>query len=171
LSGKCQLRYEAQVIRLTSSGRTVTGVQYVDADGAHKTATASAFILAASPIESARLCLLSGNLGNSSGQVGRSLMFHFQTSVNGFLPERVHGQRGRAVTHGISDFRGVEPGGTTIRVVRDADGPHVYMGGICEFGASQGLPITEDGEVYAIQLPPGLGIRSGIRLKNALRDG
>src|SRR5262249_13306791 len=40
-----------------------------------------------------------------------------------------------------------------------------------EFGASQGLPITEDGEVYAIQLPPGLGIRSGIRLKNALRDG
>ena len=72
----------------------------------------SAFILAASPIESARLCLLSGDaLGNSSGQVGRNLMFHFQTNVNGFLPERVHGQRGRAVTHGISDFRGVEPGG------------------------------------------------------------
>jgi choline dehydrogenase-like flavoprotein len=170
LSGKCQLRYEAQVIRLVSSGRTVTGVQYIDADGAQQTATASAFMLAASPIESARLCLLSGNLGNSSGQVGRNLMFHFQTNVNGFLPERVHGQRGRAVTHGISDFRGVEPGGATIRVVRDADGPHVYMGGICEFGASQGLPITEDGNVYAFQLPGSLGRRFGVGLKNALRD-
>ena len=98
-------------------------------------------------------------------------MFHLQTNVNGFLPERVHGQRGRAVTHGISDFRGVEQGGAAIRVVRDAGGAHVYMGGICEFSASQGLPITEDGEVYAIRLPPGLGRRSGIGLKNALRDG
>ena len=44
-------------------------------------------------------------------------MFHLQTNVNGFLPERVHGQRGRAVTHGISDFRGVEPGGETLRVL------------------------------------------------------
>jgi choline dehydrogenase-like flavoprotein len=171
LTGKCQLRYEAQAIRLVSSGRTVTGVVYVDADGAQQTATAGAFILAASPIESARLCLLSGNLGNSSGQVGRNLMFHFQTNVNGFLPERVHGQRGRAVTHGISDFRGVEPGGAAIRVVRDTDGPHVYMGGICEFSASQGLPITEDGEIYAFRLPGPLGRRSGIGFKNALRDG
>ena len=129
-------------------------------------------MLAASPIESARLCHFPalGNLGNSSGQVGRNLMFHFQTNVNGFLPERVHGQRGRAVTHGISDFRGVEPGGDTIRVIRDADGPHVYMGGICEFGASQGLPITEDGNVYAFQLPGSLGRRFGVGLKNALRD-
>src|SRR5262249_16340780 len=29
LSGKCQLIYEAQVIRLLSSGRTVTGAQYI----------------------------------------------------------------------------------------------------------------------------------------------
>src|ERR1043166_6701334 len=44
------------------------------------------------------------------------------------------------------------------------------MGGICEFGASQGLPITEDGSVYALQLPGNLGARSGLALKNALRD-
>ena len=48
-------------------------------------------------------------------------MFHFQTNVNGFPPERIHGQRGRAVTHGISDFRGVEPGGEAIRIF-DVDG-------------------------------------------------
>jgi gluconate 2-dehydrogenase alpha chain len=171
LSGRCQLRYNAQVIELMHSGSHVSAVRYVDADGAVQTAMADAFVLAASPIESARLCLMSGNLGNSSDCVGRNLMFHLQTNVNGFLPERVHGQRGRAVTHGMSDFRGVEPGGAVIRVLPTATGPQVQLGGICEFGASQGKPITEDGLVYANDLPGTFGRRMGIGLKNALRDG
>jgi gluconate 2-dehydrogenase alpha chain len=171
VTGRCQLRYNAQVVRLVHSGRQVSAVDYVDADGEPATARADAFVLAASAIESARLCLLSEDLGNSSGQVGRNLMFHFQTNVNGFLPERVHGQRGRAVTHGISDFRGVEPGGTVIRVVQGGGGPEVHMGGICEFSSSQGKPITEDGLVYSMDLPGPFGRRFGLGLKNALRDG
>ena len=122
LTGRCQLRYNCHVTRLANDGGHVTGVEYVDGDGAQHGRRADAFVLAAAPIESARLCLLSptpggGALGNSSGQVGRNLMFHFQTNVNGFFPRRVHGQRGMAVTSGISDFRGVEPGGAEIRVV------------------------------------------------------
>ncbi|HEV7733544.1 MAG TPA: GMC family oxidoreductase [Candidatus Binatia bacterium] len=171
LSGRCQLRHDAQVVRLVHTGSHVGAVEYIDADGALQTATADAFMLAASPIESARLCLLSEGLGNGSGQVGRNLMFHLQSNVNGFLPERVHGQRGRAVTHGITDFRGVEPGGDALRVVPMPDGPRVYLGGICEFSSSQGLPITEDGGVYAVDLPGPFGRRRGIGLKNALRDG
>jgi choline dehydrogenase-like flavoprotein len=99
-------------------------------------------------------------------------MFHLQTNVNGFFPQRVHGQRGRAVTHGISDFRGVAPGGDELRILTDGDGRHVMLGGICEFSASQGKPITEDGVVYAIDLPrlSGFRARSGLTLKNALRD-
>jgi choline dehydrogenase-like flavoprotein len=109
-------------------------------------------------------------LGNSSDQVGRNLMFHFQTNVNGFMRERIHGQRGRAVSHGLSDFRGVEPGGAAIRVL-DVDGvPEVHLGGICEFGGPQGLPITEDGSVFALDLPVGLGRRFGQGLKNGVRD-
>jgi choline dehydrogenase-like flavoprotein len=50
-------------------------------------------------------------------------------------------------------------------------GPQVQLGGICEFGASQGRPITEDGGVYAFDLPGALGKRFGIGLKNAIRDG
>jgi gluconate 2-dehydrogenase alpha chain len=171
LSGRCQLRHGAQVTRLVHDGTHVSAVEYVDRDGTRQTATADAFVLAASPIESARLCLLSDGLGNRNDLVGRHLMFHLQNNVNGFLPRRVHGQRGRAVTHAISDFRGVEPGGTAIRVIRDADGPHVYLGGICELSASQGLPITEDGGVYAFDLPRGFGHRFGLGLKNAVRDG
>ena len=169
LSGRCQLRYNAQVVRLVHSGGRVTAVEYVDGTGAMQTATADAVVVAASAIESARLCLVSG-IPSSSGQIGQNLMFHFQTNVNGFSPERIHGERGRAVTNGISDFRGLEPGGEAIRVFPTADGPQVWLGGICEFGASQGLPITEDGDVYARQLPGPLGLRHGLPLKNALRD-
>ncbi len=173
LSGNCQLRYEAQVVRLRTAAGRVTAVEYVDGDGALQTATADAYVLAASAIESARLCFLSGPsptepLGNSSGQVGRNLMFHAQTNVNGFFPKRVHGQRGRAVTHGHSDFRGVEPGGAAIRVVTGADGGrYAYLGGICEFVASQGQPITENGRVYALELQTA---RFGTALKTAMRD-
>jgi choline dehydrogenase-like flavoprotein len=38
---------------------------------------------------------------------------------------------------------------------------------VCEFGASQGLPISEDGGVYALDLSL---FRYGTGLKNALRD-
>jgi choline dehydrogenase-like flavoprotein len=92
-------------------------------------------------------------------------MFHLQTNVNGFAPERIHGQRGRAVTHGISDFRGVQPGGEAVRVFM-TPGPQVWLGGVCEFGASQGLPISEDGSNYAFSL----GVRKGMPLKSAMRD-
>jgi choline dehydrogenase-like flavoprotein len=176
LSGRCQLRFNATAARLLSDGGHVTGVEYFDGDGALRTARADAYILAASPIESARLCLLSPGpsgaaLGNSSDQVGRNLMFHFQTNVNGFMPERIHGQRGRAVSHGLSDFRGVEPGGAEVRVFDVGGEKQVHLGGICEFGAPQGLPITEDGAVFTQELPGPLGRRFGAGLKNALRDG
>jgi gluconate 2-dehydrogenase alpha chain len=171
LSGSCQLRYGCQVTKLVNDGGHVSGVEYVDATGANQTVTADAYLLAASAIESARLCLLSpapggGALGNASGQLWQNLMFHYQTNVIGFLPRRVHGNRGMAVTSGLSDFRGVEPGGAEVRVVQTDAGARAYMGGIIEFSAPQGLTITEDGAVYAFQL----GTALGQPLKNAIRD-
>jgi gluconate 2-dehydrogenase alpha chain len=177
LTGRCQVRYNARAVWLANKGGHVGGVLYIDDLGVNHFAEADAYVLAASPIESARLCLFSrtpsgGAIGNSSDQVGRNLMFHLQTLVNGFVPQRVHGQRGRAVTHGISDFRGVEPAGESIHVY-DVDGtPKVYLGGVIEFGCSQGMAITEDGGVIAFQLAQaGAALRFGLPLKNALRDG
>jgi choline dehydrogenase-like flavoprotein len=176
LSGRCQLRCQAVAVEIANDGGHVQAVRYVDATGALCEAHADAFVLAASPIESARLCQLSptpggATLGDSSGQVGRNLMFHHQTQAVGFVPQRVHGQRGRAVSHGLSDFRGVEPGGEAVRVVEVDGEKHAFLGGIVEFGASQGLVIGEDGEVMAFELPGNLGRRYGQGLKNALRDG
>jgi len=172
LSGRCQLRYNCHVTKLVNDGGHVSAVEYVDGTGAQQTATADAFILAAAAIESPRICLLSETpggmaLGNSSGQLGQNLMFHFQTNVNGFFPRRVHGDRGMAVTSGVSDFRGVEPGGTEIRVVDTVDGPRAFMGGVCEMVGSQGSLITEDGAVYVDELPiAGLGAN----LKTVFRE-
>jgi choline dehydrogenase-like flavoprotein len=179
LTHKCQLRYNAHVTRLVNDGTHVTGVEYVDREGNRQTATASAYILAASAIESARLCLLSPTpaglaLGDAPGVqlVGRHLMFHFFTQLQGFAPQRVHGERGRAVTHGITDCRGVLPGGEELRVLRDEhNNPILPIGGICEFNGSQGLPVTEDAKIYATSILARIvNTRFGARLKNVLRD-
>jgi choline dehydrogenase-like flavoprotein len=134
LSGNCQLRYECMVTRLLhTGGQHVTGVEYVDGAGNHQQATADRFILAASAIESARLCLLSdpggAGLGNSSGMVGRNLLFHFQTLAVGVFKQRFHGERGRSGTMGMADFRGVVPGGEAID-------PAKRLGGIIEFSTN-----------------------------------
>jgi choline dehydrogenase-like flavoprotein len=175
LTGRCQLRFNAHVMRLRNDGGHVQSLEYVDGDGRLRTATADAYVLAASAIESARLCLLSPTpngdiLGNASGQVGRNLTFHLQNLVNGFMPQRIHGQRGRAVTTGLSDFRGVEPGGERVRVFETGGAKTLALGGIIEFSASQGLSLTDDADVMLFQLPAASSRRYGIGLKNALRD-
>ena len=84
LSGGCLLRAETRAIRLTvnGAGNEITGVIAIPPEGGdpatYPVYTADAYVLAASPIESARLLFLSDSagLGNSSGQIGRKLMFH-----------------------------------------------------------------------------------------------
>lgn len=140
LTGNCQLRYNAHAARLLLDGtrRQVSGASYVDNDGQLQTATADRVILAASAIESARLCLLSDpggpGVGNSSGHLGRHLLFHFQTLAVGIFKQRLHGARGRSITMGLADCRGITPGGADLQ----ADRP---VGGVVEFGTSS-EPIT-----------------------------
>lgn len=132
LSGNCQLRAETRVVKLvpTATGTAIDHVEAVDPSGERVTFTADRYVLAASPIEDVRLLLLSGGLGNSSGMVGRNLMFHYQTISLGIFDERVHGYRGRTVDHGFADFRG-KP--------NDATRP---LGGIVEISGG-GFPISE----------------------------
>jgi gluconate 2-dehydrogenase alpha chain len=134
LTNNCLLLAETRVVRLLYNGTkdTITGVSAIPPDGCDPTRytiyTADAYVLAASPIESARLLFLSdatGGLGNSSGQVGQNLMFHYQTVVAGVFEQRLHPYKGRSVTHGMADFRG-DPNDRTNRP----------LGGLVEFGVS-----------------------------------
>jgi gluconate 2-dehydrogenase alpha chain len=132
VTGNVQLRFNAAVMRLIANATAtqIDAVEYMDAGGALVQVSAPRVILAASAAESARLLLMSdppGGLGNSSGLVGRNLMFHFQTTVVGVLDHRVHGHRGRSVTIGMSDFRGT-PGD-----------PAHPLGGIIELATSSDL--------------------------------
>ncbi len=164
LTENCQLRYNCHVTRLLhGAGRHVVGVEYIDGDGKVQQATADQFILAASAIESARLCLVSDlggpGLGNSSDMVGRNLMFHLETLAVGVFKQRFHGERGRSVTHGISDFRGVMPGGAAID-------PSRKLGGIIEIGA-QSEPINDaQNNLMVLALAQSQGI--AITLKQLL---
>jgi len=156
LTGNVQLRYNASATRLVTdaSGRRVTAVEYLDADGNPASVSGDRVILAASPIESARLCLLSDpggpGLGNSSGMVGRNLMFHHQTIGVGIYKQDLHGERGKSVSTGFSDFRG-----------RPNDPEHP-LGGIVEFG-------TNSEKIADAAQYMNLGFR-GATLKSYLRS-
>jgi choline dehydrogenase-like flavoprotein len=132
VSGNCQLHAETRVVRLipTSTGTAIDHVEAMGPDGSPLTFTADRYILAASPIEDVRLLFLSGGLGNSSGMVGRNLMFHYQTIALGIFDERVHGYRGRTVAHGFADLRGVP------------NDPTRPLGGITEISGG-GFPLGE----------------------------
>ena len=157
LSENCQLVTETKAVRLlvSSSGREVTGVEAMGPGGERRIYQADRYILAASPVEDARLLFLSDpsgiGIGNSSGRVGRDLTFHLQNIVTGVFEERMHTHRGRCTTQGLPDFRGV-PGN-----------PNRPLGGIIEFAATQ-MPIGE-----TLEYMQRLHLRGGF-LKDLIRE-
>lgn len=146
-TGRCELRAEsmAATVTLDASGRRATGVRYLDSEFTEHEVRAGCVVLAAGAFETPRL-LLRSDIGNRSDQVGRNLMFHLQTLVLGFFPDRLHAHRGRAVTHLMDDP--IVPDELARAAGRDAGLPYL-RGGIVEHGGAA-FPILE-----ALHLPPG----------------
>lgn len=139
-TGRCQLRPECVVtdILVDRRGRRATGLRYLDAAGDSHTITAEFVVLAGGAFETPRLLLHNG-LANSSGLVGRHLMYHVQTLTVGGFPFRLHGHRGRSVTHLHDDH--LVPDRQARRAAREAGLPWI-RGGIVEHGAAAG-PVLE----------------------------
>lgn len=157
LTGRCQIHTETKVVKLlVNDAKTrIDGVECLGPDGKPVRFTASQYVLAASPIEDARIALLSG-VSNANDMIGRCLTFHYQTIAIGIFEERVHGHRGKAVSHGFSDFRG-KP--------RDPNKP---LGGIVEISGGSG-PV-EEASFYARilkQLSPRF---DGMRFKRLMQQ-
>jgi choline dehydrogenase-like flavoprotein len=156
-------------VELASRGRAA-GVSYLDAAGHQHHVQADIIILAASAMETPRLLLMSATgdhpngLGNRSGQLGRTLMFHFFSLGFGVFPEDVHGTRGPSTTLTIDDFVGP----ATPPAATAAGLPYV-KGGICETGASLGL-FVEAGLYATFFSPTGAG-GGGRRHKQAMKEG
>lgn len=126
MSGRAELRAETFVSRILVRNGRATGVEYIGPDGLIRTEQAPYVILAAGGLETPRLLLLSGF---EHPLIGRNVMFHLQTYVVGEMPMRIHGHRGRSVTHVHDDF--TVPDAESLAAAKEAGLPW-FKGGMVE---------------------------------------
>ena len=115
-SGNCELRTSATVSRINTdeSGRA-NEVVYWDAGGVQQAQRANAVVLCANGAETPRLLLLSESelfpdgLANTSGMVGRNLMFNGWSSAEGLFDEPINGHKSIPTTRVIHDFYSMDP--------------------------------------------------------------
>ena len=159
-TGNCEIREESVVtdVLLDATGKQARGVRYLDRNLEAHEVSARHVVLAGGAFETPRL-LLRNELGNPD-VVGRFLQFHFQTYVLGMFAERLHGHRGRSVTHLMDDP--IVPDSAARDAARDAGLPFI-RGGIVEHGAG-GHPILE-----GVHLPRG-ELHSQLMMQSMTRD-
>jgi len=115
-TGRCEIRPESYVrkIETDKSGRA-TGVIYYDAKGVETLQKAKAVVVCANGAETPRLLLMSKSnlfphgLANSSGVVGRHLMFNGGASAGGLFEHPLNEYKSVVVTRVIHDFYNSDP--------------------------------------------------------------
>lgn len=115
-TGRCEIRPESTVFRVeTDSSGRATGVVYWDREGGERRQRARGVILAANGAETARLLLMSESprfpqgLANSSGKVGKYLMFNGQTAAFGRFEHPLNEHKSVQVTRILHDFYDADP--------------------------------------------------------------
>lgn len=110
-TGRCEIRPNSYVRRVQTDARgVVTGVVYFDAAKREIMQRARAVILCANGAETPRLLLLSksnrfpNGLANSSGLVGKYLMFNGGSFVGGLFDQAINGHKSVQVSRYIQDF-------------------------------------------------------------------
>jgi choline dehydrogenase-like flavoprotein len=115
-TGRCEVRPESYVFRIeVDKQRRVTGVSYFDRDRRERMQRARAIVLCANGAETPRLLLLSANnefphgLANSSGVVGKYLMFNSNTRALGVFEHELNEYKSVQVTRILHDFYDSDP--------------------------------------------------------------
>jgi choline dehydrogenase-like flavoprotein len=115
-TGRCEIRPNSTVSRVeTDASGRATGVMYWDESGEEHRQRAKAVILAANGAETARLLLMSESarhpdgLANSSGLVGKYLMFNGNWSAYGKFEHPLHEYKSVQVTRIVHDFYDADP--------------------------------------------------------------
>jgi len=110
-TGRCEIRAESTVFRVeTNTKGRATGVVYWDRAGKERRQSARAVVLAANGAETARLLLLSASptfpngLANSSGNVGRHIMFNGHASTYGRFEHPLNEYKGAVASRVVHDF-------------------------------------------------------------------
>jgi choline dehydrogenase-like flavoprotein len=115
-TGRCEIRAHSYVFRVeTNPQGRVTGVHYFDADKKQHFQAARAVVLSANGAETARLLLNSTSnrfaqgLANSSGLVGKYLMFNQGSSAQGIFEHELNEYKSVQVTRILHDFYDSDP--------------------------------------------------------------
>jgi choline dehydrogenase-like flavoprotein len=115
-TGRCEIRPNSYVHRIeTNSAGRVTGAVYFDLQRNSHLQKAKAVIVCANGAETPRLLLLSANkqfpdgLANSSGLVGKYLMFNSNAAAVGLFEHPLNDYKGFAVSRVLHDFYELDP--------------------------------------------------------------
>ena len=115
-TGRCEIRPNSYVRKIETDAKgRVTGAIYFDAQKKEVFQRAKAVVLCANGVESAKLLLLSksksfpNGLANSSGLVGKNLMWDQGTSVGALFDHPLNEYKGVQVTRLIHDFYDHDP--------------------------------------------------------------
>ena len=115
-SGNCEIRAECAVFRIeTNDQGRVDEVLYYDPEGNERAQKAHAVIVSANGAETPRLLLNSASerhpdgLANSSGFVGRNLMFNSHANVRGVFEHPLNDFKGVQVSRIVHDFYETDP--------------------------------------------------------------
>ena len=115
-SGNCELRTGCTVARVnTDDAGRANEVVYWDASGAEQSQRAKAVVLCANGAETPRLLLLSDSaqhpdgLANSSGMVGKNLMFNCHATAVGLFEHPVNAWKSIPTTRVIHDYYALDP--------------------------------------------------------------
>ena len=115
-SGNCEIRAECAVYQLvTGANGKLSEVRYIDPAGRQRAQKASAVIVAANGAETPRLLLNSANaahpdgLANSSGFVGRNLMYNSHALVHCTFEHPLNDYKGVQCTRIVHDYYETDP--------------------------------------------------------------
>jgi choline dehydrogenase-like flavoprotein len=116
-TGKCEIRSESYVFRIGMDSRSnrATGVYYYDGDRKEQFQKAKAVVICANGAETPKLLLNSATnghsdgLANSSGIVGKHLMFNKGGGVQARFEHPLNEYKGANVTRVIHDFYDSDP--------------------------------------------------------------
>ena len=115
-TGRCEVRTGSYVFRVDTDKRgRASGVAYFDQDKHERFQKAHAIVICANGAETPRLLLNSANglfpqgLANSSGLVGKYLMFNYSSRVHGVFEHELNEYKSVQVTRILHDFYDSDP--------------------------------------------------------------
>jgi len=115
-SGNCEIRAECAVYEIgTNAEGRADEVFYIDPEGNQRSQKAKAVVLSANGAETPRLLLNSASaqhpdgLANSSGFVGRNLMYNSHANVRSTFAEQLNDYKGVQVSRMVHDFYDSDP--------------------------------------------------------------